>query len=71
MSLSVTWMDEIIGDRSHEWMQGYLMGQNTTVALYFGRGGWDKTYNRDHGWVYVCEADIEIDNQTHSHAIIA
>jgi len=26
--------------------------------LYFGRGGWDKVYNFDLGWVYVCDADM-------------
>jgi len=58
MSLSVTWMDDIILDRTDEWMQGYLMGQENNVVLYFGRGGWDKVYNFDLGWVYVCDADM-------------
>jgi len=58
MSLSVTWMDDIILDRTDEWMQGYLMGQENNVVLYFGRGGWDKVYNCDLGWVYVCGSDM-------------
>jgi len=58
MSLSATWMDEILCSKSDEWIDGYVFAKDCSVPLYFGRGGWDKVYDYDNGWVYVCGADM-------------
>ena len=63
MALETTWMDDIIGDRTNDWMEGYIFGSKCATIFSFTRGGWDRIYNQEIGWVFVCEDDVTCDNE--------
>ncbi len=58
MDENVTWMDEILKDKTEEFIEGYIFAQNGLCNFVFIEGV-NQEWSDDHGTVYIYESELQ------------